>query len=243
MKPAILGLCTLLPLPALSAPVWIGDFATSGPTIPPPWRIERPNPDVPSTTYRLRLWDGVHAIEAHAVKSMALLARPVTIDLTATPVLCWKWRIDAPLKSADMTRKSGDDYAARVYLSFTVAPERLDLGTRMGLTLARGIYGEQIPDAAINYVWDNHHAVGTWQPNVYTDRARMLVLRSGAALAGRWVDERRDVGADFHSTFGHPPLNLTGIAIATDTDNTGEEARAGFDDFRFVATMNECASV
>ncbi|MDZ4252211.1 MAG: DUF3047 domain-containing protein [Sulfuritalea sp.] len=237
----ICALLLLLPLPAFSAAVWVGDFSSSNATIPPPWRVERPNPDAPPTIYRTRLWNGVHAVEAHAVKSMALLARPLTIDLARTPILCWHWRIDAPLQSADMTQKSGDDYAARVYLSFEVTPERLEFGTRLGLALARGIHGEQVPDAAINYIWDNRHAVGTWQPNAYTDRARMLVLRSGGASAGRWVAERRDVSADFQAAFGHPPLRLTALAIASDTDNTGEEARAGFADFRFVASAGDCA--
>lgn len=238
-------LCTclaLLPLPAISAPVWVGDFSPADGTIPAPWRIERPNPKVPATRYRTRPWDGVHAVEAHAVGSMALLARPVAIDLATTPILCWRWRIDAPLKAADMTRKSGDDYAARVYLSFAVASDQLGMATRMGIGLARGIHGDQVPDAALTYIWDNRHVVGTWQPNAYTERARMLVLRSGSTFAGRWVDERRDVGADFQTAFGHPPLRLTGVAIAADTDNTGEEARSGFADFRFVASAGDCPS-
>ncbi len=111
----------------------------------------------------------------------------------------------------------------------------------MGPGLARSIHGEQVPDAAVDYIWDNRHAVGTWQPNAYTERARMLVLRSGSAFAGRWIEERRDVSADFQAAFGHPPLRLT--AIASDTDNTGEEACAGFADFRFVATANDCKPV
>ena len=237
---ACLALLSLLSLPALAAPVRIGDFRTADGTIPAPWRIEQPDTRVPATRYRARLWDGVHAVEAHAVASMALLARPVAIDLAATPILCWRWRVDAPLQGADMTRKAGDDYAARVYLSFEVAPERLGVTTRMALGLARGIYGAQLPDAAINYIWDNRHAIGTWQANTYTDRARMLVLRSGSAFAGRWVDERRDVGADFLAAFGHAPLRLTGVAIAADTDQTGEEARAGFADLRFVARADDC---
>ncbi len=243
MRRTICALLALLPLPAFSATVWVGDFTSPDGAIPPPWRIERPNPDAPPTTYRIRLWDGVHAIEAHAVRSMAMLARSVTIDLGRTPFLCWRWRIDAPLKSADMMRKDGDDYAARVYLSFDVSPERLGLGTRMGLSLARSVHGGQVPDAAINYIWDNRNPVGTWQANAYTERARMLVLRSGAGEAGRWINERRDVGADFQAAFGYAPLRLTGVAIATDTDNTGEEARAGFADFRFVATADDCAQV
>lgn len=228
-----------LPVVAHAEPQWIGRFPASG-DLPAPWQIEQLNKDIPPTRYRLREWDGVPAVEAHAVKSMALLARPVVVDLGKTPILCWRWRIESPLKNADMTTKAGDDYAARVYLSFEVPPDTLGFGTRMVLGLARSLRGNVVPDAAINYLWDNRHPVGTWQPNAYTDRARMLVLRTGAADAGRWVTERRDVSADFQKAFGHAPAKLTGLALASDTDNTGEEARAGFADFRFVSKDDAC---
>jgi hypothetical protein len=64
----------------------------------------------------------------------------------------------------------------------------------------------------------------------YTDRARMVVLESGAARAGEWVTETRDLAADFRAAFGEAPPDLIGIAIATDTDNTGEHATAWFGD-------------
>jgi hypothetical protein len=233
----------LLPLPLLAEPVWVGRFLPdAGGAMPAPWQVERLDDKVPPTRYRLREWDGVRAVEAHAVNSMALLARPLQVDFARTPMLCWRWRIDAPLEAADMTQKSGDDYAARVYLSFDVPAETLSLGTRMALGLARALRGGQVPDAALNYIWDNRHPVGTWQPNAYTDRARMLVLRTGGTEAGRWVDERRDVAADFQRAFGHAPARLTGMALASDTDNTGEEARAGFADFHFIERDAACPS-
>lgn len=235
----LLPLLLLLPALARAEPVWVGRFPASG-EIPAPWKVEQLNRDIPPTTYRLREWNGVPAVEAHAVKSMALLARPLEVDLAKTPILCWRWRIESPLKNADMTTRAGDDYAARVYLSFDVQPDTLGLGTRLALGLARSLRGNTVPDAALNYIWDNRHPVGTWQPNTYTDRARMLVLRTGAAEAGRWVTERRDVGTDFHKAFGHAPVKLTGLALASDTDNTGEEALAGFADFRFVGRDEEC---
>jgi len=234
-----LPILLLFPALAFAEPLWVGRFPASG-EIPAPWKVEQLNKDIPPTTYRLRVWDGVAAVEAHAVKSMALLARPVDIDLVKTPMLCWRWRIDAPLKNADMTTKAGDDYAARVYLSFEVPPDTLGFGTRMALGLARSLRGNVVPDAAINYIWDNRHPVGTWQPNAYTDRARMLVLRTGTANVARWVTERRDVSADFQQAFGHAPAKMTGLALASDTDNTGESAHAGFADFRFVSRDEPC---
>lgn len=232
-------LLLFVPSLACAEPVWLGRFPDSG-AIPAPWQVEHLNKDFAPTRYGLRLWDGVGAVEAHADRSMALLARPVDVDLQRTPMLCWRWRVDAPLQTADMTTRAGDDYAARVYLSFDAPPDKPGLGTRLALKLARTLRGDQVPDAAVNYVWDNTHAVGTWQANAYTDRARMLVLRTGAADAGRWVAERRDATADFSRAFGYAPRRLTGLAVASDTDNTGETAHAGFADFAFVERESPC---
>jgi hypothetical protein len=82
--------------------------------------------------------------------------------------------------------------------------------------------------------------VGTLRDNAYTDRARMWVLRSGPGSAHRWVVERRNVLKDFERAFGNIGGRLTSLALATDTDNTSEEAHAGFADFRFVTTESEC---
>ncbi len=227
-------------LAAWADPLWVGRFSETDAAIPAPWKIEHLDQRVPPTQYAVRQWDGVVAIEAKARKSMALLGRTVTVNLKKTPILCWQWRIDAPVASADMTRKSGDDYAARVYLTFAVSPDQLSFGTRTKLRLARSIYGGQVPDAALNYIWDNRHPIGTVQDNAYTDRARMLVLRSGTGQAGIWVQERRNILADFRRAFGEIGGELRGLAIASDTDNTGEEAHAGFADFRFVETEDAC---
>ena len=223
-----------------AATEWVGRFSVGAAGLPEPWRVQQLDERIAPTRYALKTWDGVVAVEAVAERSMALLGRPLDIDLEATPHLCWLWRVDAPLATADMRTKAGDDYAARVYLSFRIAPEALGLGTRAKLALARSIYGDQVPDAALNYVWDNRHAIGTLRDNAYTDRTRMLVLRSGAQDAGRWVLERRNVAEDFKLAFGNLPATLNGLALASDTDNTGGVAHAGFAQFRFVADTDEC---
>ena len=54
--------------------------------------------------------------------------------------------------------------------------------------------------------------------------------------------ERRDVAADFKRAFGDVPAQLTGLALASDTDNTGERAHAGFAAFRFVSAGETCSA-
>ena len=68
----------------------------------------------------------------------------------------------------------------------------------------------------------------------------MLVLRSGVDEAGHWVSERRDVRQDFRTAFGELGGHLKSIALASDTDNTGETAHAGFADLRFVSDISNC---
>jgi hypothetical protein len=228
-------------LMVVPAPLWIGRFPADG-ALPAPWRVVAVGGKAPPTRYRLASVDGVAAIEATADASMALLARPVTVDLAATPLLCWRWRVDAPVAAADMRRKSGDDYAARVYVAFDIPDASLGAGTRFKLRLARGLFGADLPDAAINYVWDNRNAVGTERRSAYTDRAQLIVAETGAGAAGRWVSERADIAADFARAFGGVPGRPIQVAIASDTDNTGSRARAAFADLHFVGAGQPCAA-
>lgn len=229
-----------LPVAAQEQAVIVGHFNAASPDIPPPWKRVRLDEDIPPTRYRVIEWEDVAAVEAVADGSMALLARPLEVNLRQTPVLCWRWRIDAPVKTADMTAKSGDDYAARVYVTFDLPAGAMSLGTRLKLGFARGVYGRDLPDAAVNYVWDNIHPIGTRRSNAYTDRAQMIVVRSGEGFAGQWLQERRDVLEDLRAAFGVEDASPVQLALATDTDNTGEKARAGFADLHFVGRETEC---
>lgn len=220
---------------------WVGMFKPGSGVVPAPWASVQLNPKIPATQYRLEVWDGVPAIRADAAASMALMARPVTVDLQVTPVLCWRWRITGVVQSADLATKKGDDYAARVYVAFSLPASALGFGTRAKLGVARAVYGDQVPDAAVNYVWDNRHPVGTRAPNAYTDRAQMVVQRSGNQQAGQWVNERANVLADVRQGFGSTEARATLLAVASDTDNTGETAQAGFADLHFVAPNAPCA--
>jgi len=68
--------------------------------------------------------------------------------------------------------------------------------------------------------------VRTVLDNAYSARAKIVVARSGAALAGTWVTETHDIYADYRA--GEPP-RIEGIALMTDTDDTGERVVAYYD--------------
>ncbi|QDX26972.1 DUF3047 domain-containing protein [Sphingomonas suaedae] len=224
----------------IATQAWVGQFQTEG-TPPAPWRIVRIGNKVPPTRYRIVRIDGVTAIEGVAEKSMALLARPLAVNPDATPILCWRWRIETPVAAADLRTKKGDDYAARVYIAFDIPDEAMSGATKFKLGIARRLFGSDVPDAAINYVWDNRNPVGTRARSAYTDRAHLIVAETGSNRAGRWVAERANVAADFAKAFPKVPGKPIQIAVAVDTDNTGSTARGAFADLHFVARDEPCA--
>ena len=214
---------------------WVGQFARDRDA----WREVRLKPDLAPNDFGYRDWDGVQALEVRSASSMSLMARPLDVDLEATPVLCWRWRVASSIAGADMRQREGDDYAARVYVSFSLPEATMSFGLKAKLTLARAFWGADLPDAAVNYVWDNRNPQGTEQANAYTDRAMMVVLRSGDADAGGWVWERRNVKADVSRLFA-PGARALQLAVTADTDNTGTSAHAGFADFHFVREGSRC---
>ncbi len=224
---------------AVAAPVWVGRFSVPG--LPPaPWRMVTLS-GVKPNEYRVAREAGIGAVEVSVDRSMSLLMRPISVDLAKTPVLCWRWMVSGPVKNADMTRRARDDYAARVYVGFDVPDGALSSSTRMKLRVARSLFNKTLPDAALVYVWDNTHPVGTARKSSYTDRSQLVVAESGAARAGRWVTERMNVAADFARGFPNEPGRPSQLAVAADGDNTNSSGRAAFADMHFVAQAEPCS--
>ena len=182
---------------------------------------------------------GTTILELDSDAAAGAIVHAASIDPTATPVLAWRWKVDRVVARGNLEAREGDDFAARVYVFFDLPLEALPFAARWKVRLARLIYGDGVPAAALCYVWDNSHPPGTTAWNAYTDRVRMVVLQSGDASAGRWVEERRDVASDFRAAFGAqwsgPTPRVSGIGAGSDTDQTGEHVVARFGDFRFEA--------
>jgi hypothetical protein len=233
---SLIGLCTNV----VASELTIGRFDSTYANVPPPWQLIRFDKSAPATSYNVKEWDGLAAVEARAESSMALLGRKVEINLHETPMLCWRWRVDQVVKTADIHKRTGDDYAARVYLAFELPESSLSFTTKATLKIARSIWGKDMPDAAINYVWDNKHPIGLQISNAYTSRAQMIVQQSGNTHAGKWMEERVNVKSDVTKLFGTDKAKLFLLAIAADSDNTKESVKSGFADLHFVSEDQSC---
>jgi len=172
-------------------------------------------------------------LRAESRASASALYRHIDVNLAEYPMLSWRWKIAGILKNGDARTKSGDDYAARIYVTFAFEPDRATLMTRGRSLLDEKLFGIKPPGSALNYIWANRLGKEKIIPSPYTGREMMIAVESGAGQAGQWVTEERNVYDDYISAFGHSPPPITGIAIMTDSDNTAENATGYYADIKF----------
>jgi hypothetical protein len=161
------------------------------------------------------------------------LPKAINIDPKEYPIVRWRWKVENVLKHSDVTRKDGDDYPARLYITFAYDPDKVSLGKKLRFKAGQAIFGD-IPIGALNYIWDTNTPIGTIVENSYTNFAQMVVVESGTQKVGRWVSEERNIYEDYKQAFGEEPPLMNGVAIMTDTDNTKEQATAYYGDIQFA---------
>jgi hypothetical protein len=204
-----------------------------GAALPPAWRLVA-LPRVTPGEASLVADAGTTVLRLRASAAVASVSHALDVDAGARPQLAWRWKVDRVVAAADLARKEGDDFAARLYVTFDIPLEALPFATRTRIRMGRLLFGSELPAAALCYVWDNRHPVGTTAWNPYSDRVRMVVLRSGGARAGEWMAESRDVVRDYRAAFGEGVVpRVSGIVVSVDTDQTGEDATAWFGDIAF----------
>ncbi len=191
--------------------------------------------DAGETTYTLIEDGGDVVVKAEADDSASGLIRRVEADLDDFPIMSWRWKVDGMIPGGDVSRKGGDDYPARIYVTFDYDPSDLSFGDRLKYRALRALGYDDIPVRALNYIWANKDSETRIVPNAYTDWVQMVPVQSGASGAGEWKVERRNVLEDYRAAFGEEPPKINGIAIMTDADNTGKTATAYFGDIRLLA--------
>jgi hypothetical protein len=167
------------------------------------------------TRYALQALDGVVVLKADSHAAGSGLFKEQRIDLENTPFLNWSWRIANRLAGLNEQSKSGDDYAARIYVV-----------VKGGLVFWQ--------TKAINYVWAGNTAKNTVWPNAFAgDHAMMLALRGPEAPLNVWYSEKRNVKADLKMLFGVDLRAIDAVALMTDTDNSGSQVSAFYGDIWF----------
>ena len=185
------------------------------------------------TDYSLVEDDGRVVIKAVSNQAASGLTRALSIDPVEYPLIEWRWKVNNVLREGDVSRKDGDDYPARIYITFAFDPDRAGFLQRLEHRAAQLVRGQDVPYRAISYIWGSNAPAGTMIPNAYTEWAMMFVVQSGRENVQQWLTQQRNVYEDYKKAFGEEPTMISGVAIMTDTDNTRESAVAWYGDIIF----------
>ena len=167
------------------------------------------------TAYQLVDLAGTRVLKAESADSASGLYKEQRIDLQKTPYMNWRWRIENRLGNINEQAKSGDDYAARVYVIVSG-----------GFAFWR--------TRAINYVWASTSTKGKIWPNAFAgDHAMMIALRSSGDQTGTWYTEKHNILADLKQLFGEDIRYIDAVAVMTDTDNAHGKVTAYYGDIYF----------
>jgi len=172
---------------------------------------------VGETNYQLKDLGDQKVLEAVSEQSASILYYPLAVDLNQTPILNWSWSKQQAINPGDEKAKSGDDFVARIYVV-----------KKGGLLFWQ--------TRAINYVWSHQQPKGAvWNNPFAGEKAKMLAQRDAADPDQTWYTEKRNILEDFKNIHGIDIDEIDGIAVMTDSDNSGLMAKAWYGDIYFSA--------
>ena len=158
--------------------------------------------------------DGRDAVCLDSTDSSFSIQRRTDIDLRRAPILHVMWHVDALPPGADF-RTSKDDQAAELFVAFAT-PLRY---------------------RAINYIRDTTAPVGAVGDYdlLWFIKIKTVVVHSGTADVGRWVDIVRDVRHDYETLFGADALKVKGIRFQVNSQYTHSHATGCIADVFFAS--------
>ena len=166
------------------------------------------------TTWTLGSNQNGNYIKAEADGKGSGLGKEVLIDLLKTPFINITWKVEKDLSGIVENSKKGHDYAARVFVI-----------KKTGSTA--------LSNRAVNYVFSSNNEVGKNWPSPYTKKSIDYVLSSTKDNSNVWVTVKANVKEDFMKLHGIEVLDISGVAIMTDTDNSKLKAISYYQDIYF----------
>lgn len=171
-------------------------------------------------------------LRASADGSASLYVAAVKPAMSTPMTLSWEWKTDALVPGADNRDKSREDAPLRVLVAFDGDVTKLPADEQSRFKRAKNLSGRQPPYAVLMYIWTDQVAAGTVIPSAHTSQVKMLAVASGAGGLGSWQAVKRNLVDDYKLAYGAEPGPVLGLAVMTDTDNTGKKAVGDYSGLR-----------
>jgi hypothetical protein len=157
---------------------------------------------------------GRRALHMRSHGDHSTIARRLSVDLSATPILEWNWKLLQLPERADLRRWETSDAAPHLFVVWRRRPEL-------------------IRSRLIGYVWDPALPVGAIQKSQKTGTVTFIVVRSTTERLGHWVTERRNVAADFRAIYGEDADGPSAVALSIDTNDTKSKSEGSIGEIVF----------
>jgi len=184
--------------------------------IPPGWRAYETPGGHPRYGFDVVEDGGHRALRMRSEDDHSTIAHELKVDLAATPVLTWSWKVVSFPAGADLRERATSDATGHVFVIWPRFPEMLR-------------------SRLIGYVWEPRAPAGAVFTSKKSGTITYIVLRSGPAGIGAWVEETRDVAADYRRIYGGAASNPPALALSIDTNDTRAKAESLFGPIAFRA--------
>lgn len=157
---------------------------------------------------------GGSSIRLKSADSSFGLERAADVNPDQTRYLTWSWKVTHLPAGGDFRNTATDDQAAQLLVAF-------------------------VDRHILSYIWDTSAPKGTEQRAGYVPLAHIfaIVCESGEAQTGRWVQEARDVAADYLRAFGKPAPHVKGLRIQINSQHTNTVAESYFGEIAFRGNL------
>ena len=166
------------------------------------------------TKYALGKNEYGNFIRSESENAASGLGKEIKINLSKTPFLNISWKVEKDLSGINENSKKGHDYAARVFII-----------KKKGLT--------PLSNKAMNYVYSSNNEINSNQPSPYTKKSIDYVLSTTKENLNEWVTVKVNVKDHFKKFHDIDVIDIEGVAIMTDTDNSEKTAIAYYQNIYF----------
>jgi hypothetical protein len=163
-------------------------------------------------------------LRASADRSASLYVALLKSASRMPMTLSWQWKTDALVAGADNRDKAREDAPLRVLVAFDGDHATLPETERTRFKRAKNLSGREPPYAVLMYIWSDLVPVESVIASAHTSQVKMLAVASGPGGLGSWQSVQRNLADDYRRAYGAEPGPVLGVAVMTDTDNTGEKA-------------------
>jgi hypothetical protein len=143
----------------------------------------------------------------------ALIWKPVPNELAGATQASWSWAATKAVPATNLAKKGGDDRVVSVYFLFGSESD-------VGKSAKRLLRSETTRAVVYTFGSDVKRGSVVASPHM-GKRGKFIVLRSVANADGQLMSEKADLDKDYGRLFGEKPDRLLGVAISSDSDDTG----------------------